>query len=419
MSRTSTGGNDGEVLGFGGRGTAARSVADKPPAVIAPSILKHYPDLNDAQKEIVGHIDGPLLVIAGPGSGKTYSIVLRALNLLLLGKAAPKQMVLCTFTEKAAFEMRDRLAAAARLIGYSNDLSELTVSTIHSLCNRVLTQHRHRTPLGHGFETLDDLTQLLFIFDHFDEIIGPAENDLFLNRWKTRWTAIEGARGYFDKITEELVDGKALLKSRDPFIVAIGKAYIAYEKALLDSNHIDFSHLQRSVLDLLEAPETGPALTGEVKYVLVDEYQDTNFLQERLLLKLTEGTRNLCVVGDEDQSLYRFRGATVRNILEFPQRMPGCAQVKLTTNYRSHKEIIERYDGWMASADWTNASGAPVSVRQNHRAGPGLKLPVLSCRLRDLGTGCPRRGEAFCRSRSVPEEERGDRRLQPGRPPAP
>jgi DNA helicase-2/ATP-dependent DNA helicase PcrA len=118
---------------------------------VAPAILSYYPDLSDAQRAIIGHVDGPLLVIAGPGSGKTYSIVLRALNLLLLGKAEPKQLVLCTFTEKAAFEMRDRLAAAAREVSYSGDLSELTVSTIHSLCSRMLTQHRHRTPLGHSY----------------------------------------------------------------------------------------------------------------------------------------------------------------------------------------------------------------------------------------------------------------------------
>lgn len=180
---------------------------------IAPAILQHYPDLSDAQRNVVGHLGGPLLVIAGPGSGKTYSIVLRALNLLLLEKAEPNELVLCTFTEKAAFEMRDRLAAAARKVGYTGDLSELAVSTIHSLCNRVLTQHRHRTTLGHNYDTLDELTQLLFIFEHFDEIIGPAANDLFLGRWKTRWTAIEGARGYFDKITEELVDPTRLVGS--------------------------------------------------------------------------------------------------------------------------------------------------------------------------------------------------------------
>ena len=98
---------------------------------IAPAVERAYPDLNAAQREIVGHVDGPLLVIAGPGSGKTYSIVLRALNLLLQKHAEPKQIVLCTFTEKAAFEMRDRIAAAARKVAYPGDLSELTVSTIH------------------------------------------------------------------------------------------------------------------------------------------------------------------------------------------------------------------------------------------------------------------------------------------------
>ena len=342
---------------------------------IAPDILKHYPDLSEAQRAVVGHFDGPLLVIAGPGSGKTYSIVLRALNLLLLGKAQPKQLILCTFTEKAAFEMRDRLAAAARKVGYVADLSELAVSTIHSLCNRVLTQHRHRTPLGHNYETLDELTQLLFIFEHFEEIIGPATSDLFLGRWKTRWTAIEGARGYFDKITEELVDPEQLVSSGDAILNAIGRAYQAYEKALFETNRIDFAHLQRMVLDLLEDPATSAALTHDLKYVLVDEYQDTNYVQERLLLKLTETTRNLCVVGDEDQSLYRFRGATVRNILEFPQRMPGCAVAKLTTNYRSHRTIVERYDRWMASADWSNRAGRPFRYDKTIEANEAATHP--------------------------------------------
>lgn len=324
---------------------------------IAPAITEHYPALNDAQRAIVGHVDGPLLVIAGPGSGKTYSIVLRALNLLLLEKAHPGQLVLCTFTEKAAFEMRDRLAAAARKVGYTSDLSELAVSTIHSFCSRVLTQHRHRTELGHSFDTLDELTQLLFIFEHFDEIVEPPENDLFLGKWKTRWTTIEGARGYFDKITEELVNPEQLATSTDPFLAAIGNAYRRYERALLDANRTDFAHLQRFVYDLLGDPGTADVVTRDLRYVLVDEYQDTNFIQEQLLLKLTGRSRNLCVVGDEDQSLYRFRGATVRNILEFPQRMPGCATVKLTTNYRSHRAIVERYDRWMASIDWSNPRG--------------------------------------------------------------
>ena len=115
---------------------------------IAPTILEAYPDLNDEQKSVIGCLDKPLRVIAGPGSGKTYCIILRTLNILLLNKAEPKEVVLCTFTEKATFEMRDRLASAAREIGHTQDLSELTISTIHGLCNHLLRRHRHKTPLG-------------------------------------------------------------------------------------------------------------------------------------------------------------------------------------------------------------------------------------------------------------------------------
>lgn len=343
---------------------------------IAQPILDRFPDLNASQRSIIGHVDGPLLVVAGPGSGKTFSLVLRTLNLLLLKVAEPKQIVLCTFTEKAAFEMRDRLAAAARDVGYSGDLSDLTVSTIHGLCNRILTDHLHLTKLGHSFETLDELTQLLFLFEYFDEIIGPADGGLYLGKWKTRWTAIEGVRAYFNKITEELVDADRLLGSGNAFLTGLGGAYNQYRQALIGSNRIDFAHLQRMVFDLLADPATAGAVTHDLRYVLVDEYQDTNYIQEQLLLKLAGNSRNLCVVGDEDQSLYRFRGATVRNILEFPQRMTGCATVKLTTNYRSHRDIVERYDRWMGSADWTNPAGAAFRFDKTIKANDATTHPV-------------------------------------------
>ena len=330
---------------------------------VAPGILAHFPDLDEAQRAVVGHLDGPLLVVAGPGSGKTHCIVLRALNLLLLEEAQPKEIVLCTFTQKAAFEMRDRLAAAARMARYVGDLSDLTISTIHGYCHRLLTRYRHRTGLGHDYETLDELTQLLFIFEHFDEIIGPPVDDLYVTRWKTRWTAIEGARGYFDKITEELIDLDRLATSGDPFLNRIGAACQRYEQALLDANRVDFAHLQRMAHDLLADPEIAAAVTRDLHHLLVDEYQDTNYVQEQLLLKLAGARGNLCVVGDEDQSLYRFRGATVRNILEFPQRVPACVTVRLTTNYRSHRAIVERCGRWMASADWANPRG--VSFRHD------------------------------------------------------
>jgi len=342
---------------------------------IAPLIFEHYPDLNAAQRDVVAHTDGPLLVIAGPGSGKTYSIILRALNLLLLHKASPKEIVLCTFTEKATFEMRDRLMAAAQKVGFRGDLSELRVSTIHGLCNSILMRHRHRTKLGNSYETLDELTQLLFIFDNFEEIIGRAEGGLYLDQWKSRWTAIEGARGYFDKITEERVDLECVSSSAKPFLKKIAAAYRAYEKTLFENNRTDFAHLQSIVYDLLLNSEHLNALAKEIRYVLVDEYQDTNYIQEQLLLLLTKPTGNLCVVGDEDQSLYRFRGATVRNILEFPQHFPGCPVIRLTTNYRSHRSIVERYDRWMASADWVNPHGVSFRFDKTIEADPNGEHP--------------------------------------------
>jgi len=338
---------------------------------IAPAILKHYPDLNDAQKKVITNSEGPLLVIAGPGSGKTYSIVLRALNLLLLQKAKPKEIILCTFTEKAAFEMRDRISAAAQKVSYGGDLSELCVSTIHGFCNRILMQYRHLTELGNNYETLDELTQLLFIFEHFDEIIGTEEEGLYLGHWSTRWTAIEGVRGYFDKITEELINPAHLIQSSDLFLQRIGKAYLAYENSLLANNRTDFAHLQSFVYNLLSEPAQRQTIINDIRYVLVDEYQDTNYVQEQLLLKLVEGNENICVVGDEDQSLYRFRGATVRNILEFPTRFKKCQVVQLTTNYRSHRDIVECYDRWMASNNWKNPGGVPFRFDKKIEAQQG------------------------------------------------
>ena len=361
---------------------------------IHPAVLDRYPELNRSQREVIGHLRGPLLVIAGPGSGKTYSIVLRALNLLLLKEAAPNEMVLCTFTEKAAYEMRDRLAAAARRVDYGGDLSDLTVSTIHGFCHRVLTRHRHRTDLGPDFEILDELTQLLFIFDRFDQIIGPSEGGRYLTRWQTRWGAIGQVSGYFNKTTEELVDPRRMVEDADPFISAVGAAYLNYRTALAENNRVDFAFLQRHVYDMLHDPGADSVSSG-LRHVLVDEYQDTNYIQEQLLLKLAGAERNLCVVGDEDQSLYRFRGATVRNILEFPRRAPGCRTVKLTTNYRSHPAIVERYDRWMSSADWSNPDGDSFRYDKTITADPQADHPEYPAVISIWGAGAKDEASRF------------------------
>src|SRR5438034_7021531 len=192
---------------------------------IAPEILREYPAMNEAQKEVVGHVDGPMLAIAGPGSGKTFSLVLRATNLFLLRKCKPSELILCTFTEKAAYELRDRIAATAQKVKYAEDLSELRVGTIHGICNRIIAQHRHRTRLGSGYETLDDLGQLLFLFEQFDEICDREASPPYFNKWQTKWGAIEGMHNYFNKITEECVEPDVLISASDPFIEQLGRAY--------------------------------------------------------------------------------------------------------------------------------------------------------------------------------------------------
>ena len=177
-------------------------------------LLDAYPQLRDnpAQMRSVAHSEGPLLIIAGPGSGKTQVLVWRTLNLLLTGKAEPAEILVCTFTEKAAYELRDRISLDAKKVGYEGDLSDLLVGTIHGICNRFLLKYRHRTRLLAGYDTLDDLTQQLFLNDHFDEIFGePDENERYLGRWTTKWGAIENLIPYLNKIAEELVDPERLV----------------------------------------------------------------------------------------------------------------------------------------------------------------------------------------------------------------
>jgi len=328
-----------------------------------PAIEQHYPFLNQAQREAVGNTEGPLLIIAGPGSGKTFVLVIRTLNILLQGKAEPKEIILCTFTEKAAFELRPRVAQAARTLGYTGDLSQLQVGTIHGICNNYLMRYRHHTPLLAGYEVLDELTQALFLFENFDAIFGEAAPDgKYLGHWRTRWTAIEGVQEYFNKITEELLDSEALIASHDPFVQQIGAAYVRYEQTMHVRNGLDFAHQQTLFYHLLNDRTIAAQVLAGIRYVLVDEYQDTNYIQEQIMLRLAAEHHNLCVVGDDDQSLYRFRGATVRNILEFGRHFEACPQVRLTRNYRSHRQIIAGYNRFMAGCDWSNP-GSPYPFR--------------------------------------------------------
>lgn len=333
--------------------------------------------LDQAQTMAATTTEGRLLLIAGPGAGKTLTLVRRTLHILTSGLAEPHQIVLCTFTEKAALELRDRLRSAAIAAGYEGDLSSLRTGTIHGVCNELVDRHRHLTPLGNGYEVLDELTQALFLFEHFDEIVGEADGGgRYLGRWATKWTAVAGIQRYLDKVTEELVDVGRLASSADSFLEQLAVSHRAYEAALVAENKVDFAHIQRFFLDLLDDPDVGPSIRQSIRYVMVDEYQDTNYIQERLLDRLGEASGNLCVVGDEDQSLYRWRGATVRNILEFPTTHPGSTVIKLTTNYRSHEAIVRAYDRFMGSADWSNPSGGPsFRFDKTIEPDPGTSFP--------------------------------------------
>lgn len=146
-----------------------------------------------------------------------------------------------------------------------------------------------------------------------------------------------------------------LVASETPEMKASGEAYQTYQRLLAEYNYLDFSTIQVEMLRLLDEPAVCKQIQGRFDYLMIDEYQDTNTIQERIVLKLAEGHINLCVVGDDDQALYRFRGASIRNILEFPSRFPEgqCKQVRLTKNYRSEPPIIDFYNRWMETTDWT------------------------------------------------------------------
>lgn len=320
-------------------------------------IFKTFNTLNNGQSNSIKTTEGALLIIAGPGSGKSLVLILRTLHILMERKAKPEEILLCTFTEKAAYELKERITINAAKLGYKKDLTNLKISTIHSFCNDNIEKYRHKTELGNNFDVLDDLTQYFFIFEHFNEIIEEKkkEDDTYLSKWINKWMTILKVVEFFNKITEEMIDVDELLKSSDDFLNKLGIAYKKYRNMLFTENKIDFSHQQKVFYTLLSDPDIFKEVTSELKYIMIDEYQDTNYIQEQIFLKIASNiNNNICVVGDDDQSLYRFRGATVRNILEFKNNFPpaACKEFKLLINYRSHKIIIKTYQKFINSISW-------------------------------------------------------------------
>ena len=333
-------------------------------AGVAPAILRLHPGLDRGQLELIGHLDGPARGIAGPGTGKTLAVALRGTNILLQGLASPEELVLCTYSRAAARELRQRFIALATDAGYMGDLSRVRIGTIHGLCRRILSSHARRAGLRPTFAVLNEDGQWRLQSRRFDDVFGPELNVLEREgwRWREPRLVIRYALKYFGRICDELIDPAELVHSHDPFHAALGRCYLRYRDLLLDEGVADFDHLQRWAAELLENDRIADPISDGIRYLVCDEYQDISHVEELVLLRLSRTHGNLCVVGDDDQSIYRFRGASVRNLLEFPDYFPDCRTVELDVNHRSHPDILGFYDRWMSTAaDWSNPdpSGKP------------------------------------------------------------
>ena len=338
--------------------------------MISPVIHRLQPDLDQRQQAVIAHTGGPLLVIAGPGAGKTRTIVWRAVNLLLLGAVVPEELVMCTFSKRAAHELRQRFTIAAKAAGCDGDLSAARVATVHGLCLRVLSEHGSGAGFKSDHRLLDEFAQLDLMNAHFHRVFGPDREALHRHGWRADEFTLRQARRYFERIAEEAVDLDLLTDAEDPFHAAVGRCCLRYRNLLDELGVPDLSRLQVKADELLQDDALAQRVGAGVRHLMVDEYQDTSGVQERILLRLAEVHGNINVVGDDDQSLYRFRGASVRNLLEFTERFPDAAVHRLSVNYRSHAGIVGACDRWMASADWSNPEPQGTPFRHHKTVRP-------------------------------------------------
>ncbi len=314
-----------------------------------------YKKLNPPQQKAVQTTDGPLLIIAGPGAGKTMTLVERVVYLIQEKKLQPEQLMVATFTEKAAKELTTRISNRLLGLDIRVNLNEMYIGTLHSIFLRLLEEYREFTHLKRNFRLLDQFDQQYFIFNQIHDYLHLDDVDTIINSNGSNWRKAQAILGYINKIGEENLDIEILRNAPEPEIRALGALYQTYTEKLQDENALDFSRIQVEALELLlKNPQVVAELQDKIQYFMIDEYQDTNTIQEKILLLLSDRSKNICVVGDDDQGLYRFRGATIRNILEFPQNFsPGtCKEIILSTNYRSHPDIVEFYNDWMTQQNW-------------------------------------------------------------------
>jgi DNA helicase-2/ATP-dependent DNA helicase PcrA len=284
-------------------------------------------NLNNAQKEAVLHLDGPVLIVAGAGSGKTKVLTSRIAHIIREKKAFPNQILSVTFTNKAAKEMQIRVS---KMLGSAaTGLSWL--GTFHSICAKILRKHATAANLNSNFTIIDtdDQTRLIKNIcksENIDiKLLAPRFILAIIDRWKNK--------GYYPS--------EVVINNKDVYEKTILPLYKIYQQKLIDLNSCDFGDLILHTVKILENyPDIRQIYSTNFKYILVDEYQDTNFIQSKWLNLLSEKNKNLCCVGDDDQSIYSWRGAEIKNFLEFDQIYENTKVIRLEQNYRSSQNIL-------------------------------------------------------------------------------
>lgn len=307
-------------------------------------------DLNPAQRTAVESIDGPVLIIAGPGSGKTKTLVDRIVYLIAAKNVPSENILVATFTEKAAKELITRVTNRASSLGVPVNLADMYIGTLHGIFLRILEEHRADTRLLRNYRVLDQFEQAYMVFRELPRFRTAEGYEHIVEATGPLWTQAERIVSLVNTVSEESLNPEELQNAPDLAVAALGRLVTTYRALLAEENVLDFSTIQTETLSLLVShPEVLTVLRSRLRYLMIDEYQDTNTIQERILLLLAAPANRICVVGDDDQGLYRFRGATIRNILEFPKNFPGgdCTRIELVTNYRSHPGIIDFYNRWM------------------------------------------------------------------------
>ncbi len=283
--------------------------------------------LNDMQRKAVMHTDGPLLILAGAGSGKTKVLVHRIARLIDEEQVPPGRIMAITFTNKAADEMRARVD---NMVGFGS--GEIWVSTFHSSCVRILRREIEQIGYGRYFS----------IYDTDDQLRIMKEVCKYLNI-DTRFCKEKAILHAISRAKDELIDPDRYEKQAcDDFENTVAKAYRRYQEVLFKNNALDFDDLIVKTVELFRTcPEVLAFYQEKFRHILVDEYQDTNTVQFVYVSLLAGKHHNLCVVGDDDQSIYRFRGANITNILSFEEKFPDAEVVRLEQNYRSTQNILD------------------------------------------------------------------------------